>query len=37
MYHDGQFDDARLLVDLAQTAADHGARARQLRAGRPRC
>jgi glycerol-3-phosphate dehydrogenase len=24
-YHDGQFDDARLLVDLLQTAADHGA------------
>jgi glycerol-3-phosphate dehydrogenase len=25
MYHDGQFDDARLLVDLAQTAAGQGA------------
>ena len=25
MYHDGQFDDARLLIDLAQTAAEHGA------------
>ena len=24
-YHDGQFDDARLLIDLAQTAAAHGA------------
>ncbi|REJ73121.1 MAG: glycerol-3-phosphate dehydrogenase/oxidase [Acidobacteria bacterium] len=24
-YHDGQFDDARLLVDLAQTAAEQGA------------
>lgn len=24
-YHDGQFDDARLAVNLAQTAADHGA------------
>jgi glycerol-3-phosphate dehydrogenase len=24
-YHDGQFDDARLLVNLAQTAADEGA------------
>ncbi len=24
-YHDGQFDDARLLIDLAGTAADHGA------------
>src|SRR5215510_541633 len=24
-YHDGQFDDARLLIDLASTAADHGA------------
>jgi glycerol-3-phosphate dehydrogenase len=24
-YHDGQFDDARLLVNLAQTAAEHGA------------
>ena len=23
-YHDGQFDDARLLLDLLQTAADHG-------------
>ena len=25
LYHDGQFDDSRLLIDLAQTAADHGA------------
>lgn len=25
IYHDGQFDDARLAVNLAQTAADHGA------------
>jgi glycerol-3-phosphate dehydrogenase len=25
LYHDGQFDDARLLINLAQTAADHGA------------
>jgi glycerol-3-phosphate dehydrogenase len=25
VYHDGQFDDARLLLDLAQTAADQGA------------
>ena len=24
-YHDGQFDDARLLINLAQTAAEHGA------------
>jgi glycerol-3-phosphate dehydrogenase len=24
-YHDGQFDDARLLIDLATTAAEHGA------------
>ncbi len=24
MYYDGQFDDARLLINLAQTAADHG-------------
>ncbi len=24
-YHDGQFDDARLLIDLASTAAYHGA------------
>jgi glycerol-3-phosphate dehydrogenase len=24
-YHDGQFDDARLLIDLAGTAAGHGA------------
>ncbi|HSC89478.1 MAG TPA: glycerol-3-phosphate dehydrogenase/oxidase [Polyangiaceae bacterium] len=24
-YHDGQFDDARLLIDLASTAAHHGA------------
>jgi glycerol-3-phosphate dehydrogenase len=25
LYHDGQFDDSRLLVNLVQTAADHGA------------
>ena len=25
IYHDGQFDDARLLTDLVMTAADHGA------------
>lgn len=25
VYHDGQFDDARLAVNLAQTAANHGA------------
>ena len=25
MYHDGQFDDARMSVTLARTAADHGA------------
>lgn len=25
VYYDGQFDDARLLINLAQTAADHGA------------
>lgn len=25
LYHDGQFDDARLALALAQTAADHGA------------
>jgi glycerol-3-phosphate dehydrogenase len=25
MYHDGQFDDARLLVNMAQTAAEQGA------------
>lgn len=25
VYHDGQFDDARLLVNLVQTAAEHGA------------
>ena len=25
VYYDGQFDDTRLLVDLAATAADHGA------------
>ena len=24
-YHDGQFDDSRLAIDLARTAADHGA------------
>ena len=24
-YHDGQFDDARLLIDIASTAAEHGA------------
>src|SRR5690349_3457123 len=25
LYHDGQFDDSRLLINLAQTAADEGA------------
>jgi glycerol-3-phosphate dehydrogenase len=25
VYHDGQFDDARLLVNMARTAVDHGA------------
>ena len=25
LYHDGQFDDARLLINLAQTAVEHGA------------
>lgn len=25
LYHDGQFDDARLLINLAQTATEHGA------------
>lgn len=25
LYHDGQFDDARLAINLAQTAAEHGA------------
>lgn len=25
VYHDGQFDDARLLIHLMETAADHGA------------
>jgi glycerol-3-phosphate dehydrogenase len=25
VYHDGQFDDARLLMDMALTASDHGA------------
>jgi len=25
VYHDGQFDDARLLINLMQTAVDHGA------------
>jgi glycerol-3-phosphate dehydrogenase len=25
LYHDGQFDDARLAISLAQTAAEHGA------------
>jgi glycerol-3-phosphate dehydrogenase len=25
VYHDGQFDDARLLIDMAITASDHGA------------
>jgi glycerol-3-phosphate dehydrogenase len=25
LYHDGQFDDARLLINLAQTADEHGA------------
>src|SRR5438105_5397403 len=26
LYHDGQFDDSRLLFNLVQTAAEHGAR-----------
>ena len=34
IYHDGQFDDARLLINLAQTAADARRGAAQLRAGR---
>ena len=25
VYYDGQFDDTRLLINLVQTAADHGA------------
>lgn len=25
VYHDGQFDDTRLLLDMARTASDHGA------------
>lgn len=25
IYHDGQFDDSRLAIDLAQTASEHGA------------
>src|SRR5690606_30773718 len=25
LYHDGQFDDARLAINLAQTAVEHGA------------
>jgi glycerol-3-phosphate dehydrogenase len=25
IYHDGQFDDSRLVINLAQTAAEHGA------------
>ena len=25
IYHDGQFDDARLLINMARTASDHGA------------
>src|SRR5690606_37838165 len=25
LYYDGQFDDARLLINLVQTAAEHGA------------
>ena len=35
MYYDGQFDDARLAVTLAQTAADHGAVRAQLHAASP--
>ncbi len=31
LYHDGQFDDARLLIDLAQTAERAGRRAAELR------
>ena len=30
VYYDGQFDDARLLIHLAMTAADHGAHACEL-------
>jgi len=30
VYYDGQFDDARLLIHLAMTAADHGATAVEL-------
>ena len=33
VYYDGQFDDARLLVNLVATAAEQGAAAPQLRAG----
>ena len=25
IYHDGQFDDARMAISLAQTAENHGA------------
>ena len=31
MYHDGQFDDSRLAINLAQTAGDLGAKLAQLR------
>ena len=33
VYYDGQFDDSRLLINLLQTAAEHGAAHAQLRAG----
>jgi len=32
-YHDGQFDDSRLLINLAQTAAERGRLPGQLRPG----
>ena len=35
MYHDGQFDDARLAVTLARTAADHGGAACSTTRGSP--
>ena len=36
VYYDGQFDDARLLMNLAATAVEQGGDPAQLRAGRPR-
>ena len=30
LYHDGQFDDARLAINMAQTAAEHGRLSYQL-------